>query len=67
MTLIKWSEDKIHRMNVWDMALVKIICILLGLILGAYTSEFIRHYIWFFLIPVLFLYIIAIYRFFIRK
>lgn len=67
MNIIKWSEEKIHKISVWDMGLVKFICILFGLILGAYSSAFIKQNILLFLILFLAGYITAIYRFFIRK
>lgn len=67
MNLIKWSEEKIRKMNFWDMGLVKFVCIFFGLILGAYISNFVRQYIWIFLILFLAGYITALYRFFIKK
>ncbi|MCM8762619.1 MAG: hypothetical protein NC905_01700 [Candidatus Omnitrophica bacterium] len=67
MSIVKWSEDKIHKMNMWDIALVKFVCVFFGLILGAYISEFVRQYIWIFLILFLAGYITAIYRFFSKR
>ncbi|HOL21497.1 MAG TPA: hypothetical protein PLQ41_01410 [bacterium] len=67
MNIVKWSEGKIKKMSVWDMALVKFVCVFLGLILGAYFSEYIKYHQWIFLIFLIAGYITAIYRFFLRE
>jgi len=67
MNLIQWGESKIKRMTFWDMGLVKVSCILFGLILGAYISSFVRQYTCLFIILFLAGYITVIYRFLIKK
>jgi hypothetical protein len=49
---------KLFRSKVWspvDIASLKWSCIFLGMIVGAYLSDFIKHYVWIFLIAVILL------------
>ena len=44
---------KLFRSKVWspvDIASLKWSCILLGMIVGAYLSDFVKHYVWVFVI-----------------
>ncbi|MBN1445705.1 MAG: hypothetical protein JW957_06325 [Candidatus Omnitrophica bacterium] len=67
MNILKLGEEKIRKMTVWDMALVKLICVFLGLILGAYAAAFIKENILLFVILFIIGYITAIYRVLVRK
>jgi putative Mn2+ efflux pump MntP len=47
MGLFHWANAKIRILNAWDIGLLKIVCILAGMILGAYLSSFIiRNIVW---------------------
>ena len=67
MDIVKWGEGKIRKMTFMDMALVKFTCILLGLILGAYASGFIKENILIFIILFILGYITAIYKLLLKK
>ncbi len=38
MTLFNWAKEKIKKMTMWDMGAVKVICIIIGMVLGARFS-----------------------------
>ena len=63
MNLIASMERRIQKMTFWDITLTKTVTILFGVIVGAYISEFVKHYIWPLSIVFIVGYIIAIYRF----
>lgn len=67
MGLMDWGKRKIQKMTVWDMGLVKLACILLGLIIGAYASTFVKEYIGLFVVLFLAGYITLAYRVLIKK
>jgi len=49
---------KLFRSKVWspvDIALLKWSCIFFGMIVGAYLSDFIKHYMWVLIIAVILL------------
>ncbi len=63
----KWFEEKIHKLTLWDMALVKITLIIFGIIIGAYISAFVKQYLWYFVGAFVVLYAIILYKFFRKK
>lgn len=67
MNILKWGEEKLGKMTVWDMALVKLICIFFGLILGAYASAFVKENIRLFIILFIIGYITVIYKVLLKK
>ena len=64
MGLIKWIEKRIKKMKVWDVGLLKITLLILGMIIGAYISVFIKTHVWYFLGAFIILYLVLLYRFF---
>jgi hypothetical protein len=49
---------KFFRSKVWspvDIVLLKWSCVFLGMSVGAYLSDFVKHYVWIFLIAVILL------------
>jgi putative Mn2+ efflux pump MntP len=42
MSLISWSNEKIKRMNVWNIGILKIMLAIFGMIIGAYFPEFVK-------------------------
>ena len=48
MGLWKWAEKSIKKMTLWDYALLKIVLILIGIIIGAYIATFVKDNIWYF-------------------
>lgn len=41
MGLIQWGEKKIKKMGFWDIGFLKIYCLVIGLIIGAFFPAFI--------------------------
>ena len=67
MNLIKWSEEKIKKMEVWDLALLKTAVLILGVMIGAYISEFVKLYLWYFVGAFVLFYGILLHRTFGKK
>ena len=53
MGLIHWAEQRTAALNIWDIGILKIYCVLFGMIVGAYVSSFVRDQIWWFVGAVL--------------
>ena len=48
MGLIQWAEERTRALNIWDIGILKIYCVLFGMIVGAYASSFVRNQVgWF--------------------
>jgi len=45
MGLFKWAESKIKTLNIWDFSVLKIYLLLIGMIIGAYLSSFVKQYL----------------------
>jgi hypothetical protein len=52
MSLIQWAEGKTKALGIWDIGILKIYCVLFGIIVGAYISGFVRQHVWWFVVPV---------------
>jgi hypothetical protein len=46
--LMKWTKTVVKKMTVWDVSLLKIYVILIGIIIGAFIPLFVRQYVWWF-------------------
>ena len=55
MGLIQWAEERSRAMSVWDIGVLKIYCVLFGMIVGAYVSTFVTDHVWWFVVAVLLL------------
>ena len=64
MKLIDWAENKISQMNIWDIGFLKMLLLIVGMIIGAYVSEFIIKNIFIFAGIAVLLYILITYKFF---
>ena len=67
MGFIASMMEKAGRFTLWDWAVLKAVLILLGIIIGAYVSKFVRKHIWYFAAAFIVLYGIIIYRLFVIK
>ena len=48
MGVFQWAERKTSAMTIWDIGVLKVYCVLFGVIVGAYLSLFVReHVLWF--------------------
>ncbi len=64
MSFYLWADNKTKKLNVWDIALVKIGAMIFGLILGAYIPLFIRQYLAVFIVLLILFSIKPVYAFF---
>lgn len=55
MQLLRWAEGRTKALTVWDIGVLKIYCVLFGMIVGAYLSSFVREGVWWFVGAVLLL------------
>jgi len=62
MGLIKWLEQKMKTLTIWDIAFVKWSAVLFGIIIGAYIADFTKQYIWYFVVLALLIAIKPIYK-----
>ncbi|MEM0231438.1 MAG: hypothetical protein QXW00_04405 [Candidatus Woesearchaeota archaeon] len=67
MSFKGWVEKRIRSFTMWDWALAKAVLVLLGVIIGAYATNFVRSHILYFAAAFLSLYALLIYRLLIRK
>lgn len=67
MGLIDWGEKKIKKMTFGDMALTKFVCMIFGLVIGAYISTFVKQYAWLFVLLFIAGYVVVVYRVLIKK
>ena len=51
----------------WEIALLKIYCVVVGMIIGAHIASVIREYLWVFLLAAIILAIKLCYFYFIKK
>ena len=64
MGLIRWAEERTRTMSIWDIGVLKICCVLFGMIVGAYVSTFVKGHVWWFVGVVLVLGISLGYKWF---
>jgi len=53
MGVIRWAEQRMKALNIWDIGILKIYCVLFGMIVGAYVASFVRDQVWWFVGAVL--------------
>ena len=53
MGVIQWAEERTRALNIWDIGILKIYCVLFGMIVGAYVSSFVRDHVLYFVAAVL--------------
>jgi len=63
MGIIEWVNLKVKAQNLWDIGILKNFCTIVGIILGAYISNFVKQYVWWFVAISIVLYILLMYRF----
>jgi len=62
MGLIGRRLEKGKNLGLFDWAIIKLLLILIGIIAGAYISEFVKDYLWYLVALALILWIIMEYR-----
>ena len=63
MGLFSWANKKIKKMDIWDVGCIKWASLLVGIIVGAYISDFVRQYLGVFIVLVVLLVIKPLYKF----
>ena len=53
MSILEWAEQRTGAMTIWDVGVLKIYCVLFGVIVGAFISGFVKENLWGFVISVL--------------
>ena len=66
MGIIDWYNGKIKNLDVWDMAALKTYCLLIGVVIGAYISDFTKQYLWIIIAVIVLLMIKLLYKVFKR-
>lgn len=53
MKILEWAEQRTSAMTFWDVGVLKIYCVLFGVIVGSYTAAFVKENLWWFVLSVL--------------
>ena len=53
MGVFQWAERKAKGLTIWDIGVLKVYCVLFGVIVGAYLSAFVRQQVLWFIAAVL--------------
>lgn len=53
MNVIQWAGKRTGALGLWDIGVLKIYCVLFGVIVGAYAANFVRDHVWWFVLLVL--------------
>lgn len=62
MGMLEWAEQRLHALTIWDIGVMKLLLLLVGMIAGAFMPLFVRvHLRWFVIIAAL-LWAFMIYR-----
>lgn len=64
MGLLAWKKKMLKKLTIWDMSLVKLYCLLIGIIIGAYIPAFVQQYVIYFASAVVVLLAVLLYRIF---
>jgi uncharacterized membrane protein YfcA len=67
MKLVDVVMKKARQMTIFDYSVFKTMLLVLGMIIGAYCASFVKEYIVYFWITFAVLYILLIYKVYIRK
>lgn len=43
MNVMEWADERTRAMTVWDVSVLKIYCVLFGLVIGAYGSTYVME------------------------
>lgn len=64
MRIFDWVNSKVQAQNIWDVGILKLFVLTVGIILGAYISNFVIQHILYFEVISIILFILLMYRFF---
>jgi hypothetical protein len=49
MNILAWSREALRRMTILDLSILKICLLMIGMLLGALLSSFVKEQIWWFI------------------
>ena len=55
MSVMEWADERTHAMTTWDVGVLKVYCVLFGVIVGAYAPSFVTQNVLWFVVAVLLL------------
>ena len=55
MGIFQWAEKRTNAMTIWDIGVLKVYCVLFGIVVGAYVPVFVRDHVGWFVAAVLIL------------
>ena len=64
MGIMDWYNGKIKKLNVWDIGALKVYCLLIGVVIGAYFPEFVMQHLWTIIAVIVLLMIKLLYKVF---
>ncbi len=62
-----WANEKVKKLNYWDIGSIKWASIFFGIIVGAYISDFVKQYLWLFVVLAVLLAIKPLYKIYSKK
>jgi|TARA_Y100000310_G_C20688171_1_gene820463 hypothetical protein len=57
---MKWAKKLVKKMTIWDVSLLKTCMVVIGIIIGAYISVFVKANIWWFVAVAVVTYLILL-------
>ena len=67
MSIIDWAHDRSEHATLWDIGVLKVSAMVLGMIVGAYAAPFVTRNIWWFIAALVVLGARGSYRWFAAK
>ena len=64
MGVFEWAERRSDALTIWDIGVLKILCVLFGIVVGAYRSHIVMEHVWWFVAPMLIFGGVSVYRWF---
>ena len=62
MDMLGWADRRVKALTIWDIAVLKVLLLLVGMIAGAYLAVFVRAHLWSLVISAGLLWAFMIYR-----
>ena len=63
MGIVQWAKERTKNLSMWDISLLKLYCAIFGIVVGAYISDFVKQYVYIFIIAFVLLGIGLAYKF----
>ena len=53
MNVLEWANRRTRALTIWDIGVLKVYCVLFGVMVGAFFPTLVREHLWWFLVPTL--------------